>query len=119
MIPMLNQVAFRSTNPELSCKFYEQLGFTFRTENIEQKGQRHKIMLGNGIELSISKKPESKKASDHIRHSFIVDNVKTKIERLKENKIGAILRAVYFSPLGPYAILKDPDGNVIIIHERR
>ncbi len=98
--------------------FYEGiLGLECTLDHETQGGHWVEYDIGPGT-LSIGKAPGWKSSSDGCSVGLEVDCFETAISELKADEVPFHLEP-FETPVCDLAMVKDPDGNILIIHKRK
>ena len=105
---VIKLLVLRCTNIEISKEFYELLGFGFKKEQ-HGKGPVHFASDQNDFVLELY--PAKNNENDNIRLGFEIDNLLSKLERLK------VLEEYEFNST-KVRVVADPDGRKIELYEK-
>jgi lactoylglutathione lyase len=106
-------VASFTADPQRSIAFYRDvLGMT--PTDIDSDGRGAEFTLADGSTFGVWKPDEPTSGSAVM---FAVPDIKTAIPQLRER--GAQLSEPQETPVCSMAFCQDPDGNTVIIHQRK
>jgi len=112
----INLLVIRTSNPKELSSFYEQLGMVFQHHR-HGSGPMHYSAEFGGLVFEIYPLLKNQKAADSsLRLGFDVDNLDELIKKLQEAQI-EILQNPIQTDWGYIAIIKDPDGRKIELHD--
>ncbi len=117
----INEIAFSCypvTDVPRAKAFYEGvLGLTCSMDHEMEGGHWVEYDIGPGT-LSIGKTPDWKPSSDGCSVGLEVDDFESSISELKAANTPFQVEP-FETPVCHMAMVKDPDGNIIIIHKRK
>lgn len=117
---MIKEIAFTAvpvTDMARACAFYEgALGLTPTHEACE--GQWIEYDLGEGTFAITNIDPDWKPASQGTMVAFEVDDLDAAVADLKEREAAAV-GEIFDTPVCRMAIVADPDGNRLTLHQRK
>jgi len=104
-----------------STKFYENLGFTKRTEFEKEDGAKASLVRLNDFELELweirGKDSKYYPIKDHI--AFEVDSVELELQRLQDMGCEVITPLTPGNTVKCYAFVKAPDGQIYELVEMK
>lgn len=117
MVTGIAFVGYPTTDMERTKKFYEGLLGLKPDAGFEDSDQFIEYTIGDTT-ISIGKMDGWKPSKDGPCVALEVDNMDETISMLKQNNIDFVMETEEFPPCF-MAIVRDPDGNQVVIHKRK